>query len=191
MTASVYLSRRVLFLLCCMGFVAGCGDAEHGDVQAWMRESSKDLQGHVPDLPQIKPLDIKPYEPGDLISPFSPGKVISGGVGATTQSSKAGGPPQVNPDAYPLTKVPLEAIRFLGTIIVNKEARALVQIEREPIRQVRVGDYLGQNNGRVQRIEPSGSSTSGQLILKERLLDKGVWIDRDTVFPAQDKGERK
>lgn len=169
----------------------GCGDREHGDVQAWMRESAKDMRGHVPDLPEIKPLDIKPYEPGDLISPFSSEKVISGGLGANNQASRVGGPPPLNPDAYPLTKAPLESIRFLGTIIVDKEVRALLQIEREPIRQVREGDYIGQNHGRVQKIESSSATTQGQLLLRERLLDKGIWIDRDTVFPARDKGDRK
>jgi type IV pilus assembly protein PilP len=178
-------------VLAALTLLAGCGDREHGDVQEWMRESSKDLRGHVPDLPSIKPLDIKPFEPGDLISPFSSGKVVSGGIGVSGPSARIGGPPPVNPDAYPMTKAPLESIRFIGTIIVDKEARALVQMEREPVRQVRVGDFLGQNNGRIVEIEPSSAKSSGQLILKERLLDKGVWIDRDTVFPAQDKGDRK
>lgn len=186
------LVKQLFMLETLLAFLlAGCGDREHQDVQAWMRESSKDLRGHVPDLPQIKPLDIRPYEPGDLIPPFSVGKVISGGIGSGGQTARAGGPPPLNPDAYPLTKVPLETIRFLGTIIVDKEVRALVQIEREPVRQVQVGDFLGQNHGRVLKIEPSGTTNSGQLVLKERLLDKGVWVDRDTVFPAQDKGDRK
>lgn len=171
--------------------LAGCGDNDHEDVQAWMREASKDLRGHVPDLPQIKPLDIKPYQPEDLISPFSAGKVISGGVGTGSQASRVGGPPPLNPDAHPLTKAPLEAIRFLGTITVDKEVRALVQIEREPVRQVRLGDYVGQNHGRVLKIVPSSDTSSGQLLLKERLLEKGVWIDRETYYPAQDKGDRK
>ena len=171
--------------------VAGCGDSQHNDVQAWMREASKDLRGHVAELPQIKPLDVKPYESGDLISPFSIEKVISGGAGSADLSKKRGGPPPVNPDAYPLTKAPLEAIRFIGTIIVDKEARALVQIEREPIRQIRVGDYMGQNHGKVLKIEPSDNDSSGQIVLQEKLFDKGVWVERETVFPAQDKGDRK
>lgn len=185
--------KRIFILGACMApvLLAGCGDNQHQDIQAWMRESTKGLRGHVPDLPQIKPLDIKPYDPDELIPPFSIGKVISGGISGANQSRRAGGPPPLNPDAYPMTKVPLEMIRFLGTITVDKEVRALVQIEREPIRQVRAGDYLGQNHGRVMKIEPGGATSSGQLMLKERLLDKGVWIDRDTVFPALDKGDRK
>ncbi len=169
----------------------GCGKDDHGDVRAWMLESSKDLRGHVPDLPQIKPLDVKPYEPGDLISPFSSEKVVSGGLVSNTQISRTGGPPPLNPDIYPLTKVPLETIRFIGTIIVDKDIRALVQMEREPVRQVRIGDFIGQNHGRVLKIVPASGDSSGQVLLKEKLLDKGIWVERDTVFPAQDKGDRK
>lgn len=171
--------------------LAGCSNDDHGDVRAWMLEASKDLHGHVPDLPQIKPLDVKPYEPGDLISPFSQEKVISGGIASSTQLLRAGGPAPLNPDIYPLTKVPLETIRFVGTIIVDKDIRALVQVEREPVRQVRIGEYMGQNHGRVQRIEPARGDSPGQVLLKEKLFDKGVWVERDTLFPAQGKGDRK
>jgi type IV pilus assembly protein PilP len=171
--------------------LAACADSEHSDVRAWMQEAAKDLRGHIPELPQIKPLEVKPYEPGDLISPFAVDKVVSGGLGAGAPVARAGGPPPINPDAYPLTKVPLETIRFIGTIIVDKEVRALVQTEREPIRQVRLGDYLGQNNGRVVKIEPSGDESMGQIVLREKLLDKGAWIERETMFPGQDKGDRK
>ena len=156
-----------------------------------MQESSKDLRGRVPDLPQIKPLDVKPYEPGDLISPFSLGKVISGGLGMTNVARQVSGPAPVNPDAYPMTRGALDAIRFVGTIVVNNEVRALVQIEREPIRQVKVGDYMGQNHGRISKIEPSSDDSPGSVVLREKLMDKGVWIERDTVFPGQDKGDRR
>jgi len=188
------ICRRISLLLPAIAMLllmAGCGGDDHGDVRAWMQDAAKDLRGHVPDLPQINPLNVRPYEPGELISPFASGKVVSGGITGNSQVSRAGGPPPVNPDAYPLTKVPLETIRFLGTIIVEKEVRALVGVEREPVRQVRIGEYMGQNNGRIQKISPSTDDSSGQIVLKEKLLDKGVWIERDTVFPALDKGDRK
>lgn len=171
--------------------LSACGSDEHDDIKAWMQEASRDLRGHVPELPQIKPLEVKPYEPGDLISPFAVEKVVSGGLGNGNQRREAGGPPPLNPDAYPLTKAPLESIRFIGTIIVDKEVRGLVQIEREPIRQVRVGDYIGQSHGRVMKIQPDGDDSTGQIVLKEKLLEKGAWIERETIFPDQEKGERK
>lgn len=182
---------RVSYLAITALLLSACDGSDHGDVRAWMQESSKELRGHVPDLPQIKPLEVKPYEPGDLLSPFSSEKVVSGGLPGNVQSSRAGGPPPVNPDAYPLTKVPLESVRFIGTIIVEKEVRALVQVEREPVRQVKVGEFIGQNHGRVQKINPATGDSPGQIVLKEKLFDKGVWVERDTSFPAQDKGDRK
>ena len=181
----------VVFVASTSLLLSGCGNDDHGDIRAWMLEAAKDLRGHVPDLPQIKPLDVKPYVPGDLIPPFSQEKVISGGIANSSQIVRAGGPTPLNPDIYPLTKVPLETIRFVGTIIVDKDIRALVQVEREPVRQVRIGEYMGQNHGRVQRIEPARDDSPGQVLLKEKLFDKGVWVERDTVFPAQGKGERK
>lgn len=171
--------------------LVGCGDSEHSDVRAWMQESSKELRPHIPELPQIKPLEVRPFEPGDLLSPFAVDKVVSGGLGGGAYTATAGGPRQINPDAYPLTKVPLSSIRFIGTITVDKEPRALVQVEREPIRQVRVGEYVGQNHGQVLRIVPSNGESMGQIVLKEKLLDKGAWIERESVFPEQDIGGQR
>lgn len=184
-------NKLLVVIAATSSLLTGCGNSDHGDVRAWMLEASKDLRGHVPDLPQIKPLDVKPYEPGDLLSPFTSEKVVSGGIVSGAQISRTGGPAPLNPDIYPLIKVPLETIRFVGTIIVDKDIRALVQVEREPVRQVRIGEYMGQNHGRVLRIEPASGDSSGQVLLKEKLFDKGVWVERDTVFPAQGKGDRK
>jgi type IV pilus assembly protein PilP len=169
--------------------LSACGGSDEQDIREWMKEQSKDLRGRVPDLPQIKPLPVLAYEPGDLSSPFSPDKVFAGdtkvgGVGAPVVS---GGPKDINADAQPMTKYPLESIRLVGTILVGKELRAIVASEREPVRQVHIGDYLGQNHGRITAIEPAAGDSQGRILLKEVVLDKGIWIERETQLPPQDQ----
>ena len=177
---------RLLLLVFVPFLMAACGGSDEQGIREWMKEQSKDLRGRVPDLPQIKPLPVLAYDPGDLAAPFSPDKVFA-------EDAKAGhmvvngGPKAVNPDAQPMTKYPLETIRVLGTIMVGKELRALVASEREPVRQVRVGDYLGQNHGRIIFIEPATGDRQVAIGLKEVVFDKGVWIERESRLPPPDQ----
>lgn len=172
-------------------FLTACGGSDEQDIREWMKEQSKDLRGRVPDLPQIKALPVLTYEPGDIAAPFSPDKVFADDLKAGARNIVSGGPKDINPDAYPMTKYPLETMRLVGTIYVGKELRALVVSEREPVRQVRVGDYIGQNHGQIKSIMPATDDDQGSILLKEILLDKGVWIERETRFPSQEKGDKK
>ena len=56
--------------------LAGCASEEHSDLRAWMADASKDLRGKVPPLPQVKPYEPVPYDVGNLLDPFKPGKII-------------------------------------------------------------------------------------------------------------------
>lgn len=183
-------SFRLSFALLLAAFMlVACGGSDEQDIREWMKEQSKDLKGRVPDLPQIKPLTVLAYEPGDLSPPFSPDKIFAGDrkTGANGGATVSGGPKDINPDAQPMTKYPLESIRLVGTILVGKELRAIVASEREPVRQVRIGDYLGQNHGRITAIEPAAGDSQGRILLKEVVLDKGIWIERETQLPPQDQ----
>lgn len=184
---------RLLWSLFLSVLLFGCGSGNHEDIREWMKENSKDLRGKVQTLPEIKPPPVLDYNPGDLASPFSTDKIFAADIvaGSGRIGLPSGGPKPLNPDAYPMTKYPLEAIRFLGTIVVNKELRALVAGDRDPVRQVRVGDYLGQNFGKVVQIEPPKDDSLGRILLKETVLDKGIWTERDARLPPQDKGDKK
>jgi type IV pilus assembly protein PilP len=52
--------------------LAACGGERHGDLKQWMHESTKDLKGKVPPLPEIKPFPVVAYEAGELVDPFNP-----------------------------------------------------------------------------------------------------------------------
>lgn len=178
-----------LLLLASLLALAGCGSGEPEDVRQWMEEQTKNLKGQVPDLPQIKTLPPIVYEPGDAVQPFAGDKLFAEEVKAA-QEGRNGGPRQVNADAYPLARVPLESVRLLGTMIVGKETIAIVQSDRDASRKVRVGDYIGQNNGRVIAIKMA-KQDDGEIVIKEKVLDKGVWVERETRITTSGQGDKK
>jgi type IV pilus assembly protein PilP len=57
---------------------------------------------------------------------------------------------------------------------------ALVSVDRM-LYQVRVGDYMGQNNGRVVKIE------EGRIELREVVQDaSGEWVERPASLQTQE-----
>jgi type IV pilus assembly protein PilP len=82
-----------------------------------------------------------------------------------------------------LENYPLETLRMVGRLTGRSGDYALLQYERELYR-VRVGNFAGQNHGRIERI------TDREVVLKETVQDAaGDWVERDTVLQLQEGGK--
>lgn len=168
--------------------MAGCGAGEPEDIRSWMKESSKDLRARVPDLPKIKPPAVSSYSPGDTAAPFSPDKLTSGsGLAGYAGSATR----RVNPDAHPLVRVPLESIRLLGTLRVGNDLVAVMAADRNAVFRVRVGDYIGQGNGRVVAIHPAREDVEAEVLVRETVMENGTWVERDNRVAAPSQGDNK
>lgn len=180
-------NRRVITIAVAL-LLAGCGEGEPEDVKQWMQESAAGLKGRVPELPQIKPLPEVVYEPGQLVSPFSFEKLFAEEA-RLSKASLGNGPKPVNPDAHPLTKAALENIRMVGTLSIKGEIHALLVSDRDTPRKVKVGDFIGQNFGRVVAIHQQTERSDGETVVKEMILEKGVWVERDNRIVQPVQGE--
>ncbi|RTL56883.1 MAG: hypothetical protein EKK46_03780 [Rhodocyclaceae bacterium] len=181
---------RVIFYFLISLLLASCGGGEPEDVRLWMTESTKDMRGKVPPLPEIKAMPVITYEPGELIPPFNTEKLFAEEA-KSAQIARNGGPKPLNPDAYPMTRVPLEAIRLVGTMLIGKEVTAIMTIDREAPRRVRVGDYVGQNFGRVTSIKLASDLNDGEVTVKETVLEKGVWVEKESRVAMPSQGDKK
>jgi type IV pilus assembly protein PilP len=104
--------------------------------------------GRIPPLPDIVPAPTFAYEAGDRRSPFAPD---------TPQAR-----PGINPDAVDgpdpnrprefLEQFPLDTLRMVGTLDMLRGAFGLVQTSDGLVHRVRVGQYIGQNYGRITAI---------------------------------------
>ena len=92
--------------------LAGCASEEHSDLRAWMADASKDLRGKVPPLPQVKPYEPVPYDVGNLLDPFKPGKII----GAEKKKEGGGLHPDMDRPKEPLEAYPLESLKYVGRL---------------------------------------------------------------------------
>lgn len=53
---------------------------------------------------------------------------------------------------HPLEAYSLDALKFVGTLKQSKKIWALIQLPNLELSRIRVGDYMGKNNGRVMSI---------------------------------------
>lgn len=180
---------RPAVLLVLTAVLSACGTGEPEDIRAWMKESTKGLKAQIPELPKINPLPVPVYEPGEALSPFSVAKLSSdSAVGGGGKHGPAAG---VNPDAHPLVRVPIETIRLLGTLRVGKDLVAVVASDRNAVYRVRVGDYLGQGYGRITAIRPATEDSDAEVLIKETVMEKGMWVERDNRVTAPSQGDKK
>jgi type IV pilus assembly protein PilP len=167
-------SRPHLSLLLVAVLLAGCAAEEHQDLKEWMRESSKDLKGGVPPLPELKPFPIVSYDGSGLVDPFKAAKIVPEKAAGT-----GGNTPDFDRPKEPLEAYPLESLKLVGIMMPGtgntKTAHALVA-STDGLNYVVVGNHLGQNFGVVTAI------TATEVKIKETVKDPtgqtADWVER-------------
>ena len=138
-------------LLPCLGAAALLGlsacSSRDADLDRFIEATKKEPGGHVEALREVKPYESFVYPDKDMRSPFVPG-----GSGA----SSAGGPrPISNRNREFLEQYPLDTLKMVGTLNLGGTSYGLVQARDGRVHRVTVGNYVGQNDGKIIAISPS------------------------------------
>lgn len=167
------------------GMLLGCGGGEHEDVKEWMAESSRDLKGNVPPLPELRPFPVVSYNASDRLDPFSSMRIEperKEGAGANM--------PDFDRPREQLESFPLETISFIGIVSKSKSKakHALVQVDGV-VYQVGRGNYMGQNFGRISEVSDT------EIVLKEIVQDPSGqtadWVERQMTLQLQEGAQGK
>lgn len=159
----------------------GCGADEHKDLKQWMQESTKDLHGHVPPLPEIKPFPAVSYDAADQLDPFSAAKIVP-----EKRLGGGGFKPDFDRPKEPLEAFPLESLKMVGVLRKKDVMYALVNASGV-VYQVRAGNHMGQNFGLVTSV------TDSEINLKELVQDPtgqtSDWVERPTTLQLVEQVE--
>jgi len=173
---------RFALVLAAVATLVGCG-AELDELQQWMEQQRREVKPNVPPLQPPKKFDPQPYAAADGIEPFSTQKLaVALKRDERAPNSLLAG--ELNRRKEPLEAYPLDNMSMVGS--VNKQGRpfALLRVDGL-LYQVKVGDYLGQNYGRVLRI------SDADLVLREVVQDAaGEWIERNSTLQLLERGAR-
>ena len=180
--------KRIL-LIALFGTLAACSGEGHDDLKQWMADNSKDLRGSVPKLPEVLPYQPVPYDVEGMLDPFKPNKIEP--ESKNRQGAANGGAFQPDFDARELRnslleKYPIESLRMIGFLNINKKPMAVIQVE-DKVKQIKVGDYIGLDFGMVTQI------SDREVELRELIQDSaGDWSERkSTLYLQSNEGSKK
>lgn len=98
------------------------------------------------------------------------------------QETIAAGPrPDQNRTREPLESFPLDGLKMVGTLGAAAAPEGLLKDPEGVIRRVHVGNYVGQNYGRITAVN------EGQIELVELVPNQtGGWVERQTSISLAD-----
>lgn len=160
-------------------WLAGCG-AQHDELQAWMEQQRREVKPNVQPLTPPKRFDPEPYAQSQAVEPFSAQKLTV----ALKQEARAPNSllaAELNRRKEPLEAYPLDSMSMVGSLTKQGAPFALLRVDNL-LYQVKVGDYLGQNYGRITRIGET------EIALREVVQDAaGEWIERPATLQLQER----
>jgi type IV pilus assembly protein PilP len=149
--------------------LVGCS-ASFDDVQAQMEAIRQKPRGKVEPPPEFSPMPTFTYAAHQLRSPFAP--PISADQQMLSTGKKVE-PDLSRPQEY-LERFNLEALRLRGTLQrPNGPLYALVEDSNGGVQRVKVGNYMGKNQGKIIEITPT------QVSIVEIVPDgRDGWVER-------------
>ncbi|MEW6703538.1 MAG: pilus assembly protein PilP [Pseudomonadota bacterium] len=158
---------------------SGCS-GEHEELQAWMEQQRREVRPTVQPIAPPKKFDPEPYAGGDKVEPFS-GQKLSVALKQEARQPSSLLASELNRRKEPLEAYPLDSMSMVGSVVKNGRQHALLQVDNL-LYQVKVGDYLGQNYGRITDIDET------EVNIREIVQDAaGEWIERSTSLQLQEK----
>lgn len=154
--------------------VAGCSSSDQPELQQWMKTQRDAARPSVPALTEPTRFTPEIYPQVTSVDPFSSQKLTQALVQDSSQATAnvALITPELSRRKEPLESSPLDAVVMVGSLFKAGQPVALVRVDNL-IYQVRQGNYLGQNYGRITSVTESG------LVLREIVQDSaGEWIER-------------
>jgi len=176
LTIRSYLLKGLVLAVAAVG-LAACG-ADNDDLDQYINEVKARPGGRIEPLPEITPYEVFTYiaDAEGVRSPFVPD---------TPQVATSGAGGGIRPDADRsrefLEGFPLDTLRMVGTLNIGGTTYGLVQTSDGLIHRVVPGNYMGQNDGRINEISDS------EIALVEIISDGiGGYIERDAAISLSD-----
>lgn len=159
--------------------MVGCG-GEQEELQQWMDQQRREVRPNVEPISAPKKFDPQPYLEANSVEPFSPQKLTVALKQEARQPNSLLAS-EMNRRKEPLEAYPLDSMTMVGSITRQGRPYALLRVDNL-LYQVKVGEYLGQNYGKIMKISETDIS------LREIVQDAtGEWTDRSTSLQLQER----
>jgi len=154
--------------------LTGCSGGGHQDLQDYVNKIKASKVGRIEPLPEFVPVESFAYSASKLPDPFMSWQTKAAMEAKVEKSKNSSGlQPDLGRRREPLEAFPLDTLRMVGTMEKGGKTSALIRSPDGLVSRVVVGNYLGQNYGRIVAIKP------GKVDLVEIVPDGlGSWVKR-------------
>lgn len=154
--------------------LSGCDSSSGlGDLKTWEKTETDKFPLRVEPLPKVRPYNAPQVEIQNIVDPFKQRLIVASGV--------AGG---VSPDKTrrkePLEAFNLDTMAMVGSMSKAGKVFALIKTRENVVYQVGVGNYIGQNYGKILAIEETS------FRIREQIQDGDVWVEKERDVNLQE-----
>ena len=175
-SAAVFLAATLL---------GGCGASSEDELRQWMTEQKSQTRPKVTPISEPKQFKPESYLQASSVEPFSKEKLTQALKRESSQATANGAlvAPELARRKEALEAFPLDVMAMVGSFTKQGQPVALVKVDNL-LYQVRPGNYLGQNYGRVVKIDET------EVTLREIVQDAvGEWIERPATLQLQERSK--
>lgn len=170
--------NRSTLLLCCalLNLLTACSDDDVSDLTKYIQSVKDRPKGSIEPLPENKIVETFIFNPDGLRSPF---RAIEKNIDAAglDDSGVGGIRPDTDRRKEELEAFSLDSLRMIGTLKDQQGFWGLIKSKSGTIHSVRVGNYMGQNYGKITRI------LDDKIELMEIVPDKpGTWREQQATL---------
>lgn len=174
------MSRLTTALLCSLALALGACSNDQDELRQWMEQQRREIKPSVTPLQAPKKFDPQPYNVAESVDPFSTQKLTVALKQEARQPNSLLAA-ELNRRKEALEAYPLDSMSMVGSVNKQGQPFALLRVDTL-LYQVKVGDYLGQNYGRITQIGET------ELTLREVVQDAvGEWTERTSTLQLQEK----
>lgn len=160
----------------------GCGSSGDDELRQWMTDLRSTTKSRVTPLTEPKQFLPQAYSMDSGVEPFDSIRLTQALRKDSTQltSNAALIAPEMARRKEPLEAYPLDAMIMVGSLDKKDVPTALLKVNNL-IYPVRVGNYIGQNYGKITKI------SENMIQLREIVQDAtGDWVERATLLDLQE-----
>lgn len=168
---------RFIALSALLLVLGGCGGDDFSDLDAYMNEVRLRPPGKIEPTPTFRSFPTFTYSAANLRSPFS--RQLRVDLAGQKHGSRDVKPDPNRVKQY-LEGFNIEQFEMVGTIANASGSFALLR-GAGGVHRLKVGDYLGRNDGRIVAISAS------QVDVVEIVPDgQGAWLERPRTIPLKE-----
>ena len=180
------MRQALLLVLAAAAALAGCTGSDTEEVTQWMAQERAATKPKIEPIPAPKQFTPEDYVEQGAVEPFSNQKLTLALKRDSQESNSAGAAllaPELNRRKEPLEAYPLDSMVMVGSLIKQGQPVALIRVDNL-LYQVKPGNYLGQNYGKITRVGES------EVVLRELVQDAaGEWVERTATLQLQEKSK--